>query len=50
LKKKRKYYDKFGNEITDQTLIQDVLQGKTVISYHEEKSGEKDKPVVVKKR
>jgi hypothetical protein len=39
-KKKKKYYDKNGNLITDHTLIQDIQQGKTVISYHEEKSSE----------
>ena len=36
-KKKKKYYDKQGNLITDKTLIQDIQQGKTVISYKEEK-------------
>ena len=38
-KKKKKYYDKSGNEITDPTLIQDILQGVTVISYHEQIEG-----------
>jgi hypothetical protein len=47
-KKKRKFYDKKGNIITDPTLIQDILQGATALEYHEEKSGE-DKPHVVRK-
>jgi DNA-directed RNA polymerase subunit M/transcription elongation factor TFIIS len=47
-KKKRKFYDSKGNLITDETLIQDLLQGKNIISYNETKSGS-DKPVVVKK-
>ncbi len=47
-KKQKKYYSENGEEITDPTLIQDLLQGKTIVSYHEEKSGE-DKPVTVKK-
>jgi hypothetical protein len=36
-KKKRRFYDKFGTEITDETLIQDIMQGKTVINYYEQK-------------
>jgi hypothetical protein len=36
--KKKKYYDKQGNLITDPTLIQDIQQGKTVISYREDKA------------
>jgi hypothetical protein len=37
---KRKYYDKQGNEINDETLLDDIARGATVISYREEKSGE----------
>lgn len=47
--KKKKFFSKQGDLITDETLIQDVLQGKNVISYKETKSGS-DKPVVVKKK
>ena len=36
-RKKKKYFDKLGNEITDPTLIQDIMQGATVISYEEDK-------------
>ena len=39
-KMKKKYYDKQGNEINDETLIADIQRGATVISYKEEKSGE----------
>jgi len=42
-RKKKKYYDKNGNLITDPTLIQDILQGKTVIAYREEKPSDDDK-------
>jgi hypothetical protein len=47
--KKKKYYDKQGNEINDQTLLDDIARGATVISYHEEKSGE-DSSTIDKKR
>ena len=47
-KRKKKYYDDNGNEINDPTLIQDIKQGKTVVYYNEQKSGE-DKPHVVRK-
>ena len=46
-KKKKKYYDQSGREITDPTLFNDIMQGKTVISYHEEKSG-KERHVIKK--
>jgi hypothetical protein len=36
-KPKNRYYDKQGNLITDPDLIRDIQQGKTVISYKEEK-------------
>jgi DNA-directed RNA polymerase subunit M/transcription elongation factor TFIIS len=39
-KRKKKYYDKNGNLITDPTLIQDIQRGANVISYKEEKLGE----------
>jgi len=38
-KKKKKYYDKLGNEINDEQLLKDVSNGATVISYQEQKSG-----------
>src|SRR5215218_2615700 len=38
-KKKKKYYDDNGNDITDETLLQDIARGAHVISYREEKSG-----------
>jgi hypothetical protein len=38
--KQKKYYDRQGNEINDETLIQDIQRGATVISYREEKLGE----------
>ena len=47
-KRKKKYYDDNGTEINDPTLIQDIKQGKTVVYYNEQKSGE-DKPHVVRK-
>jgi hypothetical protein len=47
-KKPKVYRDSLGNEINDETLLQDIARGATVISYYEQKSGE-DKPVVVKK-
>jgi hypothetical protein len=47
-KKQKRYYDNFGSLINDETLIQDIKQGKTVIRYEETKSGS-DKPVVVKR-
>jgi len=39
-KGKKRYYDKSGNEINDEQLIQDIQQGAHVISYHEQKQGE----------
>jgi len=39
-KKKKKYYDDNGTEIKDPTLIQDIMQGKTVVYYNEQKSRE----------
>ncbi len=39
-KKKKKYYDDLGNEINDETLIQDIQRGMHVIRYEETKSGE----------
>ena len=47
-KKQKKYYDDSGNEITDETLIQDVKRGAHVISYQEIKQGE-DKTVIKKR-
>jgi uncharacterized Zn finger protein (UPF0148 family) len=35
-KKSKKYYDKQGNEINDETLLKDIANGKTVISYSED--------------
>jgi len=46
-KKKRKYYDKQGNEINDEQLLKDIANGKVVLYYNEQKSGE-DKPVSVR--
>jgi hypothetical protein len=39
-KKKRKYYDVLGHEITDPEILAEAQRGKTVISYNEQKSGE----------
>jgi uncharacterized Zn finger protein (UPF0148 family) len=39
-KKKKKYYDKQGNKINDETLLKDIARGANVISYNEVKSGE----------
>jgi len=39
-KKKKRYFDDSGNEINDQTLINDIQRAVHVIRYHEEKSGE----------
>jgi len=39
-KSKKKYFDQKGTEINDPDLIQDIMQGAHVISYHEEKHGE----------
>ena len=39
-RKQKKFFDQSGNEINDPDLIQDILQGKTVISYHEQTFGE----------
>jgi len=47
-KKQKKYYDDSGNEITDETLINDVKRGAHVISYQETKSGN-DKTVIKKR-
>jgi len=50
--RKKKYYDKQGNEITDETLLADIARGVTVISYREDKvEGDVKKPKrhVVKK-
>ena len=38
-KRKKRYYDKQGNEINDPDLIADIQRGANVISYHEEKQG-----------
>jgi hypothetical protein len=46
-KKKKKYYDKQGNQITDPDLIADVKRGSTVISYREQKQGEENQIVKV---
>jgi uncharacterized Zn finger protein (UPF0148 family) len=48
-KKKRKYYDKQGNLITDPDLIQDIERGATVYSYREEKSGEENEHHLVRR-
>jgi uncharacterized Zn finger protein (UPF0148 family) len=39
-RRKKKYYDQQGNKINpeDKEIMQDIQQGKTVISYHEEKT------------
>jgi hypothetical protein len=43
--RKKKYYDKRGNEITDETLLADIAKGVTVISYREDKvEGDSRKP------
>jgi hypothetical protein len=34
-KRKKKYYDKQGNEITDETFIQDIQRGVNVYYYRE---------------
>lgn len=47
-KKKKKFYDKSGNEITDPELIKEIMQGANVISYHETKIGN-DKPIVTRR-
>jgi hypothetical protein len=47
-KKKRKFYDSKGNLITDETLIQDLLQGKNIIYYNETKSGKESSHIVHK--
>lgn len=47
--KKKKYYDKQGNLITNPDLIQDIKQGKTVIRYDEKKSGKESSHIVRKK-
>ena len=49
-KKKKKYYDKQGNEITDPDLIQDIKQGKTVVYYKEEKLEDKQQKYLVRRR
>jgi uncharacterized Zn finger protein (UPF0148 family) len=48
-KKAKKYYDKQGNLITDETLIQDIERGATVYSYREEKSGKENEHHVVRR-
>ena len=45
-KKKKKYYDKQGNLITDPTLINDIQRGMNVIWYNEQKSGEEKRHIV----
>jgi DNA-directed RNA polymerase subunit M/transcription elongation factor TFIIS len=47
-RRKKKHYDQQGNVINDETLIQDIKQGKTVIYYNEQKTGE-NKPHIVHK-
>ena len=47
--KKKKYYDKKGNLITDPDLIQDIERGATVYSYREEKSGEENEHHLVRR-
>ena len=47
LDNKKKYYDKFGNEINDEQSQKDIARGINVIIYQEYKSGE-DKPKEVK--
>jgi hypothetical protein len=47
-KKQKKYYDKQGNEINDETLLKDIARGVKVIRYHEQKSG-KERHIVRKK-
>lgn len=47
LANKKKYYDKFGNEINDEQSQKDIARGINVIIYQEYKSGE-DKPKEVK--
>lgn len=48
-KKKKKYYDKQGNEINDETLLKDIARGVKVIRYHEQKSGKERHHIVRKK-
>ena len=38
-KQNKKYYDKQGNLITDETLLADVERGENVISYNEQSPG-----------
>src|ERR671918_2999208 len=38
--KNKKHYDKAGNEINDETLLQDIANGSHVIYYNEVKLGE----------
>jgi hypothetical protein len=47
-KMKMKYYDQHCNEINDPNLLHDIAKGATVISYHEQTSGENNR-VPVKK-
>ncbi len=35
-KPKKKYYDQNGNEITDETLLQDIARGAKVLYYRED--------------
>ena len=36
VKKPKKYYDKFGNELptSDPDIMNDIAQGRTIVSYH----------------
>lgn len=44
-KKKKKHYDKQGNEINDEQLLKDIANGMNVIEYHEYKvEGDPKKP------
>ena len=46
--KKKKYYDKQGNEITDPDLTTDIQRGDTYYEYREQKSGEEKRHIVRK--
>jgi hypothetical protein len=39
-KKKSKFYDDNGNEVNDEPLLRNILQGVKVIVYHEDIQGE----------
>jgi hypothetical protein len=45
-RKRKKYYDNHGNEITDETLLQGVARGATVYRYHEQKSDEEKRHII----